>query len=411
MAEQIIVCPHCNKEIPLTEAITHKIQEDIRKKFEADSRKREEEFTKREDIIVAKEKEIIRSQELIKEEVAKKLELEKPKLEREATKKAEEKSALKLKALNDEIVSTDKKLQEAQKNELELRKQRKELENREQFLELEIARKVDAGKARIQQDAIRKADDEHLLKDREKEKHIADLRRQIGDLKRKAEQGSQQMQGEVLELELEEMLKSAFPYDLIEPVPKGIRGADVLQKVNNPVGQYCGTIIWELKRTKTWSNGWVDKLKNDQRDMKAEIAVLMTIALPKEINSFGCCRGVWITNCASAISLATALRMGIVEAANIKQATVGKHEKMEILYSYLSGSEFRQKIEGIVEAFVSMKQDLDGEKRAMEKIWAKREKQIVRVIRTTAKMYGDMQGIIGASLPQIKNLELKELTD
>ena len=235
--------------------------------------------------------------------------------------------------------------------------------------------------------------------------------KQIEELKIKAEQGSQQAQGEVLEIELEQMLKSAFPYDIIEPVPKGIKGADVLQKVNNPMGQYCGTIIWESKRTKGWNDDWIEKLKDDQREIKADIAVLMSIVLPKEINGFSQFKGIWVTSFPLAVALAVALRANLIEVTCAKQAAVGKAEKMEAIYNYLSGAEFKQKVEAIVEAFVTMSADLSKEKAAMNKLWSKREQQIKKVIMNTARMYGDMQGIIGASLPEIKSLELKALTD
>jgi len=411
MAEQVIVCPHCKKEIALTEAITQKIQEDLRKAFEVESKRKEEEFIKREKVILAKENEISRSRELMEQEISKRVMIEKERFKNEIKKKISEESGLELKALQDEKDSLTKRLEEAQKSELQLRRNAREVEERQKNIDLEVARKIDADRAKIREEAISKADVEHLLKDREYEKKISDLIKQLEDAKRKAEQGSQQTQGEVLELELEDMLKQAFPYDSIEPVPKGIKGADVVQKVNNSTGQCCGTIIWESKRTKGWNEEWVDKLKNDQREVKAEIAVLMSSVLPKEIRNFACYKGVWLTDYACAMGLATAMRMSLIEVAQTKQAIVGQHEKMEVLYNYLCGPEFKQKVEAIVEAFVTMKHDLDNEKRVIEKLWAKREQQIARIIKNTVKMYGDMQGIIGASLPQIKSLELKALTD
>ncbi|MBU3911351.1 MAG: DUF2130 domain-containing protein, partial [Candidatus Omnitrophica bacterium] len=170
-------------------------------------------------------------------------------------------------------------------------------------------------------------------------------------------------------------------------------------------------IIWESKRTKGWSDGWIDKLKDDQREIKADIAVLMSIVLPKEINGFTQFKGVWVTSYPLAIAVAGALRVNLIEVASAKQAAVGKAEKMEAIYNYLSGTEFKQKVEAIVEAFVTMNTDLAKEKIAMEKLWSKREQQIKKVITSTARMYGDMQGIIGASLPEIESLELKALTN
>jgi len=415
MAEQNIICPYCKKEIPLTQAITQKIEADIRKKLEDDFDKRNSELLTRENTLAAKEQAVTKSEQevnkKIEEEVTRKLVLERDSITKEAKKKAETEASLQIKALQEDLESKDKKLQETQQNELLLRKQKSDLEARERNVDLEVARKIDSERASIYSEASRKADEEYKLKDKDKDKKISDLVKQIEELKIKAEQGSQQAQGEVLEIELEQMLKSAFPYDIIEPVPKGIKGADVLQKVKNPMGQYCGTIIWESKRTKGWSDGWVDKLKDDQREVKADIAVLMSITLPKEINGFSQFKGIWVTSFPLAMALAVALRTNLIEVSSAKQSAVGKAEKMEAIYNYLAGKEFKQRVEAIVEAFATMHSDLAREKASMEKLWGRREQQIKKVMINTARMYGDMQGIIGASLPEIKSLELKALTD
>jgi hypothetical protein len=330
-------------------------------------------------------------------------------LEQESNQKAKESVALELKDLNEQLKEKENKLQESQKAELEFRKQRRELEEKQKSIELEMARKLDEEREKIREETVKSVSEQQRLKDLEKDKKISDMLRQIEELKRKAEQGSQQMQGEVLELELEEILITNFPLDQIEPVAKGKKGADILQKVHNQHGQFCGSIIWESKRTKLWNDLWIEKLKDDQREAKAEIAVLVTTALPKGVNHFALINGVWVTSYSLAVCLAVSLRMNLIQVANAKMSAVGKYEKMEVLYGYLSGPEFGQRVEAIANAFVSLKNDLDQEKRAMNKIWAKREKQIDRVINNISGMYGDMQGIIGASLPQIKSLELKAL--
>ena len=224
------------------------------------------------------------------------------------------------------------------------------------------------------------------------------------ELRRKLQQGSQQTQGEVLELELEELIRSAFPADQIEPVAKGRNGADVIHKVFTKSGHFCGTIVWELKRTKSWSDGWIAKLKDDQRLTKAEIAILVSEALPKDCQHFAQISGVWVASPQCAISLAVALRKQLTEIAMTKLAAVGKNEKMEVLYQYLSGIEFKQRVEAIVEAFIEMQEDLQEERRVVEKRWAKREKQIQRVVLNTSGMHGDLQGLIGSSLQEIPAL-------
>jgi hypothetical protein len=404
MADQVIICPHCHREIPLSEAISHQIREQLRKEFNSEVKKKEEELAEKEQALSQKV-------EALEEDYAKKLKFEKARLEQEAKKKAEQSVAIELEDLKAQVTEKEGRLQEANTKELQLRKEKRELEEKRQTLELEITRKLDDEREKIKEETLSIFTEEHRLKDLEKDKKINDMLKQIEDLKRKAEQGSQQTQGEVLELELEEMLKTNFPLDNLEPVGKGKRGADILQRVNNQSGQYCGTIIWESKRTKGWSDGWIDKLKEDQREAKAEIAVLVTTALPKEVNNFTQINGIWVTSFPLAICLAGPLRMTLIQVANAKLSEVGKYEKMEVLYGYLSGPEFRQKVEAIVEAFASMKKDLDHEKRTMIKNWSKREKQIERVIYNISGMFGSMQGIMGASLPEIKSLELKALIE
>jgi hypothetical protein len=404
MADQVIICPYCHREIPLTEAISHRIREELRKEFEAEAGRRQEELARKEEMLLKKEKQI-------QEEVLRQVGLERARIEEEAKKKAEEKILLDMKDLKEQLNEKDKRLEEARKAELELRKQRRELEERQKSIELELSRRLDEEREKIRSEAVKAISEEHRLKDLEKDKKISDMLQQIEDLKRRAEQGPGQLKGEVLEIELEDLLRAEFPFDQIEPVAKGKRGADILQKVHNASGQYCGTIIWETKRTKGWNDGWIDKLKEDQREAKAEIAVIVTTALPKEVSNFALIDGVWVAEYPLAVCLSMALRMNLIQVAHEKRAAVGKQEKMEALYGYLSGPEFSQKVEAVVKAFLSMKQDLESEKVAMNKIWAKREKQIERVVTNISQLYGDMQGIIGSSLPEIKSLELKSLSE
>ncbi len=248
-------------------------------------------------------------------------------------------------------------------------------------------------------------------KDAEKEKQLTDMKKQIEELKRKAEQGSQQLQGEVLELELESILQREFPFDKIEPVAKGTRGGDVMHCVHTQTGRLCGAILWETKRTKIWSDGWIQKLKDDQREAKADIAVIVSEALPKGFHHFRQMGSVWITDFNSVIGLALALRMSLMEVAKAREALVGKNEKMELVYNYLTSHEFRNRIEAIVESFKAMQGDLLSEKIAMEKVWARREKQISRIVVNMSGMYGDIEGLSGASLPSVKMLELPQPED
>lgn len=299
----------------------------------------------------------------------------------------------------------DKKLKEAQEAELVLRKQKRELEAQKHSLALDVTRRVDAERAKIREDAQREADEAHHLKDAEKDRKLQDAIRANDELRRKLQQGSQQAQGEVLEATLEDFLKANFPFDTLEPVAKGVRGADVLQRVYSRSGNYCGAILWESKNTKNWNDGWIEKLKDDQRNAKADVAVVVSTALPKDVSGCGCREGVWLAEARLVLGLATALRNGITELAATKRAVAGKNEAVEVLFAYLTGPEFRQRVEVIVRTFGDMQADLEEEKRVAARRWAKREKQIARVTENTSAMYGDLQGLLGSSMQGIPMLE------
>jgi len=399
MPDEVINCPNCGFRIAISEVLTVQIRDRLRSELETGVRKREADLLER-------EKQLKRAQELVDQQVAAKLREEIARVRTEAEKKAEDRLKLELTDLKDQITQKDKRLSEAQEAELQLRKKTRELEERQAAFELEVTRKMDAEREKIRQEALAKYSDEHRLKDAEKDKLIQDLRVGLEEAKRKAEQGSMQTQGEVLELDLENILKAAFPYDDIQPVPKGIRGADVIHTVFDSQHRRCGVLLWEAKRTKNWSDSWVQKLKDDQRELGADLAVIVTEAMPKDVEGFCLVNGIWVSRSNLAIGLATALRHHLIDVNFTKLSAVGKNEKMEVLYQYLSGPEFRQKVEAIVDAFTMMQADLDREKRAMTKQWKQREKQIQRIMTNTVGMYGDMRGIIGASLPEVQALEL-----
>ena len=210
----------------------------------------------------------------------------------------------------------------------------------------------------------------------------------------------------MLELELEDLLGQAFPIDTLEPLAQGLHGGDILQHVHDAGGQLCGTILWESKRTKNWSDAWLAKLRDDQRSAKAHFAALLTIEMPKGLNTFGCVGGVWVTSRSCLIGMATLLRACLIEVARCLRSADGRLTKADLVYQYLAGPEFGRRIEGIVEAFVTLKNDLDSEKRSLQRQWAKREKQLERAVNQTAGLYGDLGGILGTTLPQLANLEL-----
>ncbi|MHB1123941.1 MAG: DNA damage-inducible protein D [Ramlibacter sp.] len=285
----------------------------------------------------------------------------------------------------------------------------RKLDDARRELDLTIEKRVQDGLTEVRTQAKREAEDGMKLKVAEKDQAIASMQQKIEELKQKAEQSSEQLQGEVLELELEQLLRSKFPFDLIEPVPKGEFGGDALHRINSPSGMACGSILWESKRTRNWSDGWLSKLREDQRTAKAEVCVLVSQALPKGVDTFDLMDGVWITSPRAAIPVATMLRQGLLEVTQTRALSVGQQTKAEMVYQYLTGPRFKQRVEAIVEAFSSMQEDLDKERKVIMKQWAKRQEQIERVMGATVGMYGDLQGIAGKSLQEIEGLELPAL--
>jgi hypothetical protein len=324
----------------------------------------------------------------------------------DAEKKVKHDFDRRLSTIKAEAEDREKQNQELQKQLLDSMQQLREARDAEGKLKIEYEKKLLAEQDKLKADAKKEAQEELHLKIAEKDKKLSDAEKQIHELQRKIQQGSQQLQGEVFELELEEILRKEFPFDEIKEVPKGIRGADVIQIVKTRAGAVCGTIVWESKNTKNWSPSWVQKLVEDQRTLKAELAVLVTSVLPDDINSFGFQDKVWISNMKSAIALGHSLRHQLVGVQNAYLANKGKATKAEVVYDYLISNEFRQRIEVWVDYFKDRQEDMDREKRYYMKKWAKEEKSIMKVLQNTAGIYGDLQGLIGSALPKVQYLEL-----
>jgi hypothetical protein len=308
--------------------------------------------------------------------------------------------------LNEVLTQRDTKLAEAQRAQVDLIRKQRDLDDARRELDLTVESRVQAGLTTVRDKAKQETEAALGLRVREKEEQIASMQRQIEDLKRKAEQGSQQLQGEVQELALEALLRQRFARDLIEPIPKGEFGGDLIQRVVGPAGQVVGSILWEAKRTKNWSDGWLSKLREDQRTAKADVALIVTQALPKSVQTFDYIDGVWVTDSKCAIAVAVALRESLLALSAAQLAGEGQQTKMELIYRYLTSSRFRHRIEAVVERFTEMQADLDRERKAMTRLWAKREEQIHGVVETMAGLYGDLQGIAGRSLQEIAGLEV-----
>lgn len=379
MADQSIACPSCGKKIPLTRALRAEIEASLRQQFDDEMAARERELEAKREADLAR-------------------------AGKEAATKVERRLGQDLAALRDQLKEQSRELDDARKRELALRKRERELERERRDFELTVARQLDEERRKLVAETQARLADEHRLKDAEKERQLADMRKQIEDLRRKAEQGSQQLQGEAGELELEGVLREACRADDIQPVSQGVRGADLHHVVFDGRGVRAGAILWECKNTRHWSDGWIAKLKADQRTIRADVAILVTACLPKHVSRFACVDGVLVSDFASAAGIAAIVRAQIIALAQARSAAVHKEERLELLHRYLTGTDFRHRVEAVVEAFAAMRQDLEQERRAAERQWSRRARQLEAVTFNVAGMYGDLQGLVPA-LPPIGLLE------
>jgi hypothetical protein len=332
----------------------------------------------------------------IEEQISSRIQLERAQIAASEVKKAREATAFEMETLSKEadelrgiLATYHEKLAAAQNEQAELLRKQRELEDAKRELDLTIEQRVQASLSDVRRKAINDVEEAFKLRLGDKDQQLAALGRTIEDLKRKAEQGSQQSQGEVLEIELEELLQSKFPLDLIEPVAKGELGGDIIQRVNGVTGATRGIILWESKRTKTWNDEWLPKLREDQRRSNADIALIVSQTLPKHIDSFDLMEGVWITHPRCAVPVAVALRQSLIQLSGARQPQQGQQTKTEQVYQYLTGTRFKQRVEAIVEKFTDMREDLDKERRYMVKQWAKRDAQILSVIERAVRVFQD----------------------
>ena len=420
MSEPTITCPNCKQEIKLTESLAAPLVEATRNRFEQLLAQKDMDVVRREnEIDVAKEK-LANAKKSLDDEVSVKVEdqliKERTRIIDEETKKAKkavssdlaqkEKDLAELQAV---IENNQEKLAEAQSAQANIIKKERELDDARREIELTVEKGIKDKLIETRERAKREAEESLKLNIAEKDQTISSMQSKIEDLMKKADQGSQQLQGEVQELDLEENLRREFSLDVIEPVPKGEFGGDVVQRVVSVSGQPCGMILWESKRTKNWSDGWLPKLREDQRAAKADIAVIVSQSLPKGLDTFQTIDGVCVTHPRLVLPVATLLRQSLIEVAQSRQAIQGQQAKTEMVYDYLTSPRFRQRIEAIVEAFSTMQADLEREKKVITKQWAKRDEQINRVMKSTVGMYGDLQGIVGKTLQEIESLELRLL--
>jgi len=386
-----IKCPSCGHSFEPNEAIRDEVQKELKLKLLDWQKKKDEEYVK-------------------------KLELEKANIKKDMEDNIRKNIAAdfenKLQLLQTANTDNEEKLKEARKKELEYLQKEQQLNNKEAELEITIQKKLQEERMVLSEQIQKQEQEKSSIKDtqfqlklRELEKQLDEQKKLAEEMRRKAEQSSMQRQGEVQELLLEEILKENFPFDLIEEVGKGVEGADCIQIVRNHSGRECGKIIYESKRTKAWQNNWIDKLKTDMRSRGADIAILVTQTFPKDMERFGEKDGVWICNFAEAASVAALIRNGIIKVYEIQRSEENKGDKMQLLYNYLTGVEFRGQVEAIAEGFLAMKNSISRERMQMEKMWKEREKQLEKVLISTSALYGSVKGIAGASVGDIPLLD------
>lgn len=400
-----LACPKCNYEIELSELMRTQVASQIRGALDAQASVRQRELDKQREDVVRQQRQLDKDRDELKEQVRTEVELQRTDMLVEAKKRAEDALAVEIADRDERLKELTGSLASARQQELDLRKMQRQLQSDKDALQLEVQRQLDSQRKQLIADAKAQFEQEHELKQAEKDKTISDMTIKLREMQRKIEQGSQQLQGEVQELALEKMLADTFPVDEIALVGKGISGGDCVQITINSAGTACGRILWESKRTRRWGGDWLAKARDDARTARADVVVIVSETMPEDVHGFALIEGVWVCGWAAAKSLATALRHGMLEVGKARAAMVGQHAKQELVYNYLASREFAHRVGGIAEAFITMQTDLESEKRAFKKQWSRREKQLERAITNTTSLYGDLQGIIGALLPKIEGLE------
>ena len=412
-----IKCPNCNTDIDVNDILYHQLEDELNQKNIAEQKKRQEEtekkekeFKKAKEALEAQQEAIKEQQEKFDDELKKatqlQLKVEKQKLQVSIKKELEEEQSESILLLEKELAEKSNQVKELNKSKAEIEKLKREKE------EIESKVKADAEivltqRLKLEKEKIQKATDEtNELKFKQKEEQLKQLQEQLQIAQRKAEQGSMQLQGEVQELAIEEYLESKFPFDVIEEIKKGARGADCIQIVHTREVPNCGKIYYESKRTKEFSKTWIEKFKADMREKSVDVGVLVTEVLPSDMDRMGLLDGVWVCTFEEFKGLSTVLRESIIKINHAKQSEENKTDKMSLLYGYLTSTEFSLQIEAIVEGFTTMRSDLDTEKRSMARIWKQREKQIDKVLDNTIGMYGSIKGIAGNAIGNVKALEL-----
>ncbi len=425
--EPALICPKCGESIKLTESLAAPLVAATKAQYKQQLAEQAKSFaTEKKTIATQQEANERRAAELeavaqkqqqevaqaVQDGIAKQLVGERRRIAEQESARARQQVDDELKAeretgalQKERIQDLDRKLTLARAAETGLLKKQQQLEDKERELERDLQKGIAAARAEERAKALAEVQGDLDLKVQDRDNKIAQLLTEIGSLKRKAEQSSQQAQGESLEVALEHQLRSQFPFDLIEPIAKGEFGGDVLQHVRDQTGQLCGKILWESKRTKAWSDSWLSKLKSDQRAAHADLAVIVSQTMPKDVTHFDHMDGIWVSSLGCILPVANALRVSVIELAGVRRSSEGQESKAQQIYAYLTGPRFKHRVECIAEKFMELRGDLDKERKWMNKQWAKRDSELLAVLEATSGMYGDLQGIAGQSLKEIDALE------
>ncbi len=403
-----IKCPNCGHQFDVEEALAGRLEahfkEEFEKKVAQQAERFNEERAKLQSEITEFEQKKERENEIFKQKLEEQVNKRSEKIKKETLEGFEQQ----LKALQEENEKKKQENRSLREKEIVLLKKENELKEKAEELELNIEKQLLEKQKELEEKGRAKEREANLLKEKEYQKQLDDQKKLIDEMKRKAEQGSMQIQGEVQELALEELLSTTYPFDQISEVPKGVRGADCIQTVINSRQQACGAIVYESKRTKHFSGDWIDKLKQDQIQCKADLAIIVTQTFPSDMDRFGEKDGVWICGFHEVKSVSFVLREMLIKTQSVKSSEVNKGDKMELLYNYLTSNEFVQNIKRIVENYDGMIQQLNSEKKAMHKIWATREKQIWVVQENISALFGSIKGIAGKELETSSVLELPD---
>ena len=405
-----IKCPNCGTDINVNNILSHQLEEEIRQKYQVQLTEEKQKYQKEKDALNNEKEEFEKQKKqdkaLFEERLEKQLKEERIAIESKLKTKLSEEQADQFKLLQEELNQKSEQVKELNRTKAEIERLKREKEEAKELAEAEAQKKLNE-QLSTEKEKIRKSEEEkNELKMRDLQKQLDDQKRLTEEMKRKQEQGSMQLQGEVQELAIEEWLQTQFPLDSIEEIKKGARGGDCIQTVNTFAQQNCGKIYYESKRTKDFQGSWIEKFKADMREKAADIGVLVTEAMPSDMERMGLRDGIWVCTYEEFKGLSGVLRESIIQISTALGSQVNKGDKMQLLYDYLTSNSFRMQVEAIVEGFSSMKTALESEKRAMQRIWKEREKQIDKVINNTIDMHASIRGIAGNAIQAVKALEL-----